>query len=246
MFIGLLQGALAHRFQFDRSHFLTKGSLVNQPLPIHANQSHARADRDKGKLLLAGEDASGHRAGGRTPSAVCMWVTGEATSTSSIAPRETLVPASSCGCRRTGWPSGLPVLPHTIDQDETTWLQMKFAAINTLRRWASTKRYSPQVLTYMHAPEENPPPGREPIDWKLVTNLPVEDLSVAVEKLGWRMVGRQRGLPLLEKAGRAQLLLAGDIGGADASGQFAADGVASCRAGLENVRPARIRRPSTG
>ncbi|MER9927466.1 hypothetical protein NKJ84_32525 [Mesorhizobium sp. M0048] len=33
---------------------------------------------------------------------------------SSIAPRRTLVPASSCGCRRTGWPSGLPMLPHTV------------------------------------------------------------------------------------------------------------------------------------
>ncbi|WP_366514549.1 transposase DNA-binding-containing protein [Mesorhizobium sp.] len=48
------------------------------------------------------------------PSAACMWVTGRATSTSSIAPRRTLVPASSCGCRRTGWQSGLPMLPHTI------------------------------------------------------------------------------------------------------------------------------------
>ncbi|MES0160269.1 MULTISPECIES: hypothetical protein [unclassified Mesorhizobium] len=73
----------------------------------------------------------------------------------------------------------------TVDQDETTWLQVKFAAINTLPPVGKQKRYSPQVLTYIHALEENPPPGREPIDWKLVTNLPVEDLSVAVEKLGW-------------------------------------------------------------
>lgn len=40
-------------------------------------------------------------------------------------------------------------------------------------------------MTYIHALEENPPPGREPNDWKLVTNLPVEDLSAAIEKLGW-------------------------------------------------------------
>lgn len=72
-----------------------------------------------------------------------------------------------------------------IDQDETTWLQVKFAAINTLPPVGKQKRYSPQVLTYIHALEENPPSGREPIDWKLVTNLPVEDLSAAVEKLGW-------------------------------------------------------------
>ncbi|MER9526333.1 hypothetical protein NKI96_22530 [Mesorhizobium sp. M0292] len=47
------------------------------------------------------------------------------------------------------------------------------------------KRYGPQVLTYIHALEEDPLPGREPIGWKLVTNLPVEDLSAAAEKLSW-------------------------------------------------------------
>lgn len=73
----------------------------------------------------------------------------------------------------------------TVDQDETTWLQVKFAAINTLPPVGKQKRYHPQALTYIHAVEENVPPGREPIDWKLVTNLPVEDLSAAVEKLSW-------------------------------------------------------------
>ena len=73
----------------------------------------------------------------------------------------------------------------TVDQDETTSLQVKFAAINTLPPVGKQKHYSPQVLTYIHALEEDPPPGREPIDWKLVTNLPVDDLSAAIEKLGW-------------------------------------------------------------
>ncbi len=73
----------------------------------------------------------------------------------------------------------------TINQDETAWLQVKFAAINTLPPVGKQKRYSPQALTYIHAVEENPPPGREPIDWKLVTNLPVKDLSAVAEKLGW-------------------------------------------------------------
>ncbi|ESW63054.1 hypothetical protein X773_33900 [Mesorhizobium sp. LSJC285A00] len=53
----------------------------------------------------------------------------------------------------------------TVDQEETTWLRVKFAAINTLPPVG--KRYSPQVLAYIHALEENPPPCREPIDWKL-------------------------------------------------------------------------------
>lgn len=47
------------------------------------------------------------------------------------------------------------------------------------------KRYSPQLLAYIHALEIDPPADRPPIDWKLVTNLPVGDLAAAVEKLEW-------------------------------------------------------------
>ncbi|MGK6317807.1 IS4 family transposase [Neorhizobium sp. DT-125] len=72
-----------------------------------------------------------------------------------------------------------------VGKDETTWLQVKFATINTLPPVGKQKRYSPRVLTYIHALEEKPPADRAPIDWKLVTNLPVDDLSGAVEKLGW-------------------------------------------------------------
>jgi hypothetical protein len=73
----------------------------------------------------------------------------------------------------------------TIDQEETIWLQVKFVTINTLPPVGKQKRYIPQVLTYIQALEENPPSDRDPIDWKLVTNLPVDDLSSAVEKLRW-------------------------------------------------------------
>jgi hypothetical protein len=75
--------------------------------------------------------------------------------------------------------------PITVGRDETTWLRVKFATIRTLPPLGKQKRYSPQVLTYIHALEEKLPSDREPIDWMLVTNLPVEDLSGAVEKLGW-------------------------------------------------------------
>lgn len=73
----------------------------------------------------------------------------------------------------------------TINQNEAACLKVKFATIKTLPPVGKQKRYSPQLLTYIHAVEEDPPPGREPIDWKLVTNLPVVDLSAAIEKLGW-------------------------------------------------------------
>ncbi|WP_342145660.1 IS4 family transposase [Methylobacterium fujisawaense] len=68
---------------------------------------------------------------------------------------------------------------------ETACLQVKFAAITTLPPIGKQKRYSSQVLTYIHALELDPPTDRPPIDWKLVTNLPVTDLAGAVEKLDW-------------------------------------------------------------
>lgn len=72
----------------------------------------------------------------------------------------------------------------TVDQDETTCLQVKFAAIRTFAARGQAEALQ-SAGSYIHALEEDPPPGREPIDWKLVTNLPVGDLSAAVEKLGW-------------------------------------------------------------
>jgi hypothetical protein len=71
------------------------------------------------------------------------------------------------------------------DADETACLHVKFATITTLPPIGKQKRYSPQVLTYIHALELEPPAGRPPIDWKLVTNLPVADLAGAAEKLDW-------------------------------------------------------------
>jgi hypothetical protein len=47
------------------------------------------------------------------------------------------------------------------------------------------KRYLPLSLTVVHAHERGTPEGREPIRWELLTDLPVEDLAAAVEKLNW-------------------------------------------------------------
>lgn len=62
-------------------------------------------------------------------------------------------------------------------------MHVKFAAIQTLPPIGKQKRYSPQLLTYTQALEIDPPAGRPPIDWKLVTNLPVGNF--AIEKLEW-------------------------------------------------------------
>jgi hypothetical protein len=40
-------------------------------------------------------------------------------------------------------------------------------------------------LTVIHATEVDPPEGRKPINWKLLTVLPVETASEAIEKMAW-------------------------------------------------------------
>jgi hypothetical protein len=50
---------------------------------------------------------------------------------------------------------------------------------------AKRKRYGPLSLTAISAVERGRPADREPIRWKLLTDLPVDDLAAAVEKLNW-------------------------------------------------------------
>jgi len=47
------------------------------------------------------------------------------------------------------------------------------------------KKYLHQTLQIVHAEEINPPEGRAPIFWKLITNLMVENHEEAVHKLQW-------------------------------------------------------------
>jgi hypothetical protein len=47
------------------------------------------------------------------------------------------------------------------------------------------KDYPPLILTVLYAQEASTPRGREKIDWKLITNLPVRSRKDAVEKLAW-------------------------------------------------------------
>ena len=50
---------------------------------------------------------------------------------------------------------------------------------------AKQKRYPALVLTVLHAREPEEPVGRPRIDWKLITDLPVDSHDAAVEKLQW-------------------------------------------------------------
>ena len=47
------------------------------------------------------------------------------------------------------------------------------------------KKYPSLTLTVIHAQERTKPSGREKIDWKLITNLPVRSRKDALEKLSW-------------------------------------------------------------
>jgi hypothetical protein len=43
----------------------------------------------------------------------------------------------------------------------------------------------PLELTVIHAQERGKPKNRKPLDWKLITDLPVQSLKKAIEKLQW-------------------------------------------------------------
>jgi hypothetical protein len=47
------------------------------------------------------------------------------------------------------------------------------------------RRYPALELTILHATERGKPRGRDRIDWKLITNLPVTSRAQAIEKLQW-------------------------------------------------------------
>jgi hypothetical protein len=64
-------------------------------------------------------------------------------------------------------------------------LELRYRRIRVLAPVAKQKMYPPLMLTVLHAIERNPPKGREPIDWKLVTDLPIRSRKEAIEKLNW-------------------------------------------------------------
>jgi hypothetical protein len=64
-------------------------------------------------------------------------------------------------------------------------LELRYRRIRVLAPVAKQKIYPPLMLTVLHATERDPPKDRQPIDWKLVTDLPVRSRTEAVEKLNW-------------------------------------------------------------
>ncbi|MGL4232761.1 MAG: IS4 family transposase [Casimicrobium sp.] len=72
---------------------------------------------------------------------------------------------------------------------ELVELELKYRRLRVLPPIGKQKRYPPLDLTVLHATERakanTPPEGRAAIDWKLITDLPIDTPAQAVEKLRW-------------------------------------------------------------
>jgi Transposase Tn5 dimerisation domain len=64
-------------------------------------------------------------------------------------------------------------------------LEVRFRRMTVRPPIGKQKQYPALELTVIHAREVNCPKGREPIEWKLLTDLPVTNLREATEKLDW-------------------------------------------------------------
>lgn len=64
-------------------------------------------------------------------------------------------------------------------------VHLRFCRMTVYAPVAKRKKYPALSLTVIHAHERGKPTDRDPIRWELLTDLPVENLSSAIEKLDW-------------------------------------------------------------
>lgn len=72
-----------------------------------------------------------------------------------------------------------------IAEGEFAVLELRYKRIRVLPPIGKQKRYPALDLTVLHARERDEPADRPRIDWRLITDLAVERLEDAVEKLIW-------------------------------------------------------------
>jgi hypothetical protein len=70
------------------------------------------------------------------------------------------------------------------DVDEAV-LEIRYRRIKVLPPIGKQKRYPPLTLTVIHAEERERPKKRDKIEWKLITDLPVQCRKDAIEKINW-------------------------------------------------------------
>lgn len=76
-------------------------------------------------------------------------------------------------------------LPDRHGGIETAVLELRYRRIHIKPPVAKQKRYPDLDVTVIHATERGTPKGRERIEWKLMTDLPVRSKAEAIEKLDW-------------------------------------------------------------
>ena len=67
----------------------------------------------------------------------------------------------------------------------TVTLELRYQRMTVLPPIGKQSRYPALQLTVIHAQERDVPPRRPGIEWKLLTNLPVQSRAEAIEKLDW-------------------------------------------------------------
>jgi hypothetical protein len=64
-------------------------------------------------------------------------------------------------------------------------LEIRARRVHLLPPIGKQKRYPPLDLTVLHVTERNPPRSRKPVEWKLLTDLPVHTRREAIKKIHW-------------------------------------------------------------
>jgi hypothetical protein len=70
-------------------------------------------------------------------------------------------------------------------KEQKAVLEIRYSRISVLPPIGKKSRYPSLNMTVILANERGAPKGRKPIEWKLITNLPVNSRKEAVEKLDW-------------------------------------------------------------
>jgi hypothetical protein len=71
------------------------------------------------------------------------------------------------------------------DEVEQVTLDIRYKKIHVCPPIGKKKRYPTLDLTVIHASEIGKPSGRKPILWKLITDLDVNSLEDAIQKIRW-------------------------------------------------------------
>jgi hypothetical protein len=64
-------------------------------------------------------------------------------------------------------------------------LELRYRRLRILPPAGKKTRYPELDLTVLHAQERGTPQGRDAVDWKLITDLPIASRRQAIEKLQW-------------------------------------------------------------